>query len=71
MAKLTKKQIKKRNFINWIIFISFTAILFINNLQQLLSNWFDLTIVQVNTIAWVGLIGGVIYFMWRKSSGEI
>lgn len=71
MGKLTKKQKKFRNLINWIIFVVFTAILFINNLQQLLSNWFSLNIIQINIIAWVGLGFSLLYFMWRKTMGEI
>ena len=71
MAKLNKKQRLIRNKLNATLFIVFTAVLFINNLQQLLSNWFNLSIVQVNIIAWVGLIGSVFYFVWRKTGGEV
>jgi len=69
--KINKKQRRMRRFILAGFFIVFSAILFINNLTQLLSNWFILTSFQINLISWIGLIGSVIYTIWKVTGGEL
>lgn len=61
---MVKKNRKKKY--SWILFWFFSAVLFINNTNQLLSNWFDLTYTQINTTAWIGIIGSLAYVLWLK-----
>ena len=65
-----KDKIMRRR-IGWGIFWIFSAVLFINNSTQLLNIWFDLTYGQVNTIAWIGVLGSLFYLFWKIVGGEI
>ena len=64
---------KKQNtrIISALLFVVFSAILFLNNSTQLLSNLFNLNYFQINTIAWVGLIGSVIYTIYNVGGNVI
>ena len=64
VKRKSKKQIKKKY--SWIMFWIFSSVLFINNSNQILSNWFTLTNSQLNMIAWVGIIGSLAYVLWLK-----
>lgn len=63
------KQKRNRRFIQALIFIVFTSVLFINNTTSLL-NKFNLT-YEINLIAWIGIIGSVIYAIYKVSGGEL
>jgi len=64
MVKRKSKKLKRKY--SWIMFWIFSAVLFINNSNQLLTNWFTLTSIQLNTMAWVGIVGSLAYVLWLK-----
>ncbi len=66
-----KNPNRSRKLIAMIIFVVFTSVLFINNATQLLGNWFNLTYLQINVIAWLGIIAALLYFAWLWSGGEL
>jgi len=63
---MNKKQIKQRRKYSWVMFWIFSAVLFINNTNQLISTWVDLFPSQINTISWIGIVGSLIYVLWLK-----
>lgn len=69
-TKTQKSKINKR-FITAGLFIAFSSILFFNNLTQALSNFVNLTTFQINVIAWLGIIGSVIYTIYKVTGGEM
>jgi len=64
MKKLFTKKIRRR--VTIFLFIIFSAVLFINNTNQLLSNWFNLSLGQINFIAWLGILLSLVYVLWLK-----
>ena len=71
MASKKLKQIRLRRIVTALLFVSFSSVLFINNLTQLLSTWVNLTYGQINWIAWIGIIGSCIYAIWQVIGGEL
>lgn len=59
-------MVKRKKKIEWILFWVFSAVLFINNTTQLISNWINLSYAQINTIAWIGIIGSLLYVLWVR-----
>lgn len=69
MKRLSKKQKIKNKWISIGIFFLFSLVLFINNFTDLL-NKFDI-FIQVQWIAWIGLILSSIYTWWLASEDKI
>ena len=61
------KKTNKR-FITAGLFILFSSILFINNVTQLLDK-FNLH-YEINIIVWIGLIGSVIYTIYKLAEKD-
>lgn len=64
--KLTKKQ---RRYVTWGIFWVFSFVLFINNYTDLLTKY-NIS-YNINTVSWIGIMGSLLYFMWKRMGGEI
>ena len=64
--KNKKKQV--RRFVTATLFIIFSSILFINNTTSLAK--FNIGF-NINLIAWIGLIGSVLYAMWKIIGDEL
>jgi len=64
-----KKQ--NRRLVSALLFVLFSVVLFVNNVTQLLANWFDLTFYQIIGIAWAGIIGCVVYTIYKVIGGEM
>jgi len=63
-------QRKRRNrFIVAGLFIVFSTILFINNITQLFDKY-QLS-YNINIITWIGLIGTIIYTLYKITGGEM
>ena len=69
---MAKKKLKRNTIQLWVslvIFLTFTTVLFVNNLSDLLSKYS----VQypISLITWIGLVGSVLYglflVIYRKS----
>ncbi len=71
MKKKKQQRTKKttRRFITAGLFIIFSAVLFINNITQLFDK-FDLH-YEINLIVWVGLIGSVIYIIYKLAGKNL
>jgi len=59
---------KTQRFVTAGLFILFSSVLFINNVTQLLDK-FDLH-YEINIVVWIGLIGSVIYTIYRLAGRE-
>lgn len=68
---MVSKLKRARRIMTALLFVVFSSVLFINNSSQLLSNYLKLTYFQLNMIAWIGLIGSVIYAIWKVSGDEL
>lgn len=73
MKKQNKESMQKRyrRAITAILFIVFSTILFVNNINPILSDSTRLTVFQLNLIAWIGLIGSMIYAVWKIAGSEL
>ena len=71
MVSKKRRMRRMRRLITALIFIIFSAVLFINNSNQLLSSWTTLSYFQLDMIAWIGIIGSVIYTIWKVSGDEL
>lgn len=69
MATKNKKQKTARRFITAGLFLIFSSVLFINNITQLFDK-FNLK-YQVNFVVWVGLIGSVIYVIYKLAGRDL
>jgi len=68
MKKLFTKKIRRR--VTIFLFIIFSAVLFINNTNQLLSNWLNLSYGQIEVIAWVGILLSLFYALFKYMDGK-
>lgn len=66
---MTNKKKQMNRLVTALLFIIFSLILFVNNTTQLLTT---LNIpFNMNIVAWVGIIGVVIYAIWKAEGGEL
>ena len=68
---MVSQKKRTRRVMTALMFVIFSAVLFINNTSQLLSTYTKLSYFQLDMIAWVGLIGSVIYIIWKVSGDEL
>jgi len=66
-----KKRIIRNRLLAGIGFFAFTSVVFINNLNQLISTYLKVDTATVNLIAWIGLIGSCIFAIYKASEGEL
>ena len=68
---MVSQKKRTRRVMTALMFVIFSAVLFINNTSQLLSTYTKLSYFQLDMIAWVGLIGSVVYIIWKVSGDEL
>ena len=66
---MKNKSKRNRRFITALLFIVFSSVLFINNMTSLLDKFSYA--YELNLVSWIGLMGSVIYVIWKFSGGEL